>query len=98
TAAALRSTAFLSPEKDRLVVVLVNTDEVPRRAVITWAGVSAKASAVYRTSESEDFEALGELPPDKSVLVTPRRLATVKLDIVKGPPRSPWRSPSTPPP
>ncbi|MFO7177793.1 MAG: hypothetical protein DIU78_003745 [Pseudomonadota bacterium] len=83
TAAALRSTAFLSPEKDRLVVVLVNTDEVPRRAVITWAGVSAKASAVYRTSESEDFEALGALPADKSVLVTPRSLVTVKLDLAK---------------
>ncbi len=82
TASALRSTAFLSPDEDRLVVVLVNTDEVPRRTVISWAGVSAKASAVYRTSESEDFVDLGALPADKSVLVTPRSLITVRLDLV----------------
>jgi glucuronoarabinoxylan endo-1,4-beta-xylanase len=79
--ANVRSSAFLSPDNLRLVVVLINTNATASSAM-TWSfGTFAVGrSSVYQTVGTNTFQALGSLSDPQ--MLPPLSLTTLVLDKV----------------
>ena len=86
----VRASAFLSPARDRLTVIVLNTGKAAADVSVNAGEFRAASSAVFRTtylagrfanssSASETWLALGALPADHVVLLPARSIATVVL-------------------
>jgi glucuronoarabinoxylan endo-1,4-beta-xylanase len=78
----VRSTAFLSPDGLRLVVVLINTNPAVSSAMnFNFGNFSAGKSSVYQTADTNYyFQPLGSLTNGQ--ILPPRSLTTVVLDQI----------------
>jgi hypothetical protein len=78
--ANVRSTAFLSPDGLRLVVILINTNPAVSSAMnFNFGNFSAEKSSVYQTADTNYyFKSLGPLTTGQ--VLPPRSLTTVVLD------------------
>jgi glucuronoarabinoxylan endo-1,4-beta-xylanase len=75
----VRTSAFLSPDNLRLVVVLINTNAtVPSAMTLNFGTFSVGASSVYQTAGTNTFQSLGSLT--NSQVLPPLSLTTVVLD------------------
>lgn len=91
----VRASAFLSPGRDRLTAIVLNTGKAPADVRVDSGGFAATSSAVFRTvylsvasppigpthlpPTSETWTALGELPANHIVPLPARSIATVVL-------------------
>ena len=84
SAAPIKMSAFTSPDRRRLVVVLINTSATSATTVRLALGVFAgKPSEAYRSTPDaaapELWKSLGALGPDDTVILPPQSIVTASL-------------------
>jgi glucuronoarabinoxylan endo-1,4-beta-xylanase len=78
----VKLSAYLSPKKDKLVVVAINTADKPTAVKLKLGEFDHGTSVVYRTTfpdSSERFANLGALAADNTVALPPHSVATVEI-------------------
>jgi glucuronoarabinoxylan endo-1,4-beta-xylanase len=85
SAAGLRASAYISPESDRVSVVLLNTDAEPHTVALATPGFIASGSSAFRTAgEIERTSALGALAMQNAITLPARSVATVVIQGALG--------------
>ena len=93
--AAVRLSAYLAPDNNRLVVVIIQTNSTPSTVSLILNGFTVGSSAVYQTAgtnaQTSQFAPLGPVPPDMQVALPGYSITTVVLDapLAAGPPSNP---------
>jgi glucuronoarabinoxylan endo-1,4-beta-xylanase len=91
----IRLSAYLSPEGNKLVAVMINTNSSASAVSLTANGFSVANSAVYQTvgtnAQTSQFASLGTAPANLTWSLPGYSLTTVVLDapVVAGPPTNP---------
>jgi glucuronoarabinoxylan endo-1,4-beta-xylanase len=84
SSADVRASAYLAPDGRRLTVVVLNVGRQYQHATLLLPEQRGSASKVFRTvyrpGKSETWVSLGSLPPNRTVVLPPRSIATVALD------------------
>jgi glucuronoarabinoxylan endo-1,4-beta-xylanase len=83
--AGLRASAYISPESDRVTVVLLNTDGQPHTVALATQGFTIDGSSAFRTAGSiEQTAALGALETQNAVTLPSRSVVTVVIEGAVG--------------
>ncbi|MDD5454768.1 MAG: glycoside hydrolase [Candidatus Ratteibacteria bacterium] len=78
----LRVSAYISPNKDSMTVVVLNVSKDKQEVIsIKEAGFKINGGDVIRTSQTEKGENAGKYNLKKAVLLPPRSITTLALDI-----------------
>lgn len=77
TLSVVRASAFVSPDRSRLTLVLLNTDAKDRLVALDAGGLGAGTMTVYRTSGASERMAEVSLEADGRLLLPSRSIATV---------------------
>lgn len=81
SANGLRASAYISPDNQRVTVVLLNTDALPHTVSLATPGFVASSSSAFRTAGTrEQTAALGALPMQNAVTLPSRSVVTVVLE------------------
>jgi len=78
----VKLSAYLSPKKDKLVVVAINAADKPSKVLLKMGEFDHGTSRIYRTTfpnTPERFASLGPLPADNSLTLPPHSVATVEI-------------------
>jgi O-glycosyl hydrolase len=85
SANGLRASAYISPESDRITVVLLNTDGQAHTVSLATQGFDVSASSAFRTAGNvEQTAALGALAMQNAVTLPSRSVVTVVLEGAVG--------------
>jgi len=80
----VRASAYIAPDQSRLSLIVLNVGKRDRAVVVDPGGFSHARSDVYRTvfrpGRSKTWVSLGRLPPDSSVVLPSRSMATVVFE------------------
>jgi glucuronoarabinoxylan endo-1,4-beta-xylanase len=77
----LRASAYVSPENDRVTVVLLNTDAQTHTVALVTQGFTIDGSSAFRTAgSSEQTAALGALEMQSAVTLPARSVVTVVFE------------------
>ncbi len=80
----LRASAYIAPDQSRLSLVVLNVGNRDRAVVVDAGGFSHAQSDTYRTvfrpGRSKPWVSLGSLPPDSTVVLPSRSMATVVFE------------------
>jgi glucuronoarabinoxylan endo-1,4-beta-xylanase len=79
SAAAVKVTAFTSPDGNSLTVVLLNTDAAAHGVQVSPGSFSATGIAAYRTSGTDERTAAVVLSPENVISLPAQSIATVTL-------------------
>jgi glucuronoarabinoxylan endo-1,4-beta-xylanase len=81
SASGLRASAYISPEDDRVTVVLLNTDAQAHTVSLATPGFAASSSSAFRTAGNiEQTAALGALATENAVTLPSRSVVTIVIE------------------
>jgi hypothetical protein len=81
SANGLRASAYISPEDDRVTVVLLNTDAQAHTVSLATPGFAGSSSSAFRTAGNiEQTAALGALATENAVTLPSRSVVTIVIE------------------
>ncbi|HEX3048645.1 MAG TPA: carbohydrate-binding protein, partial [Bacillota bacterium] len=97
----VKTSAFISPDKNQLTVILINNGSAENMATLNLNGFTAASSAIYRTipGGSDKFASAGSLGSGNTVTLPAQSVSTVVLRTSSySPPPTPAPLPTLVPP
>ncbi|MAS98757.1 MAG: hypothetical protein CMF29_07540, partial [Kiritimatiellaceae bacterium] len=76
----LHASAFASPSRDKMTVVIVNDDNWTKQWDFNFNNTTVSSGTIFRSTSTNDCENIGSFTPGSSIVFPPQSITTLDLD------------------